>query len=48
MYVGGGWSKATYEGFEKQTGQRYDLEANVNFSGQWIPYRGGVMIGYKF
>ena len=48
MYVGGGWSKATYEGFEKQTGQRYDLEANVNFSGQWIPYRGGVMIGYRF
>ena len=37
-----------YEGFEKKTGIRYDLKENVNFSGQWLPYRGGVMIGYKF
>ena len=47
-FIGGGWSKATYEGFEKNTGNRYDLGENVNFSGQWLPYRGGIMIGYKF
>ena len=34
--------------FEKKTGIRYDLDSNINFSGQWIPYRGGIMIGYKF
>ena len=48
MLFRSGWSKATYEGFEKNTGNRYDLGENVNFSGQWLPYRGGIMIGYKF
>ncbi len=48
IFIGGGWSKATYEGFEKYSGVRYDLDQNVNFSAQWIPYRGGIMIGYKF
>ena len=47
-FIGGGWSKATYEGFEKNTGTRYDIDSNVNFSAQWIPYRGGIMIGYRF
>ena len=47
-FIGGGWSKATYEGFEKNTGTRYDINSNVNFSAQWIPYRGGIMIGYRF
>ena len=47
-FLGGGYSKATYEGFERNTGTRYNLNENVNFSAQWIPYRGGVMIGYSF
>ena len=47
-FLGGGYSKATYEGFERNTGTRYNLNENVNFSAQWIPYRGGVMIGYRF
>ena len=47
-FIGGGYSKATYEGFEKQTGSRYDTDSNVDFSAQWIPYRGGIMIGYSF
>ena len=38
----------TYEGFETLTGIRYDFDDNVNFTGQWLPYRGGVMIGYSF
>ena len=46
-FIGGGYSKATYEGFEKHTGSRY-TDSNVNFSAQWIPYRGGIMIGYSF
>ena len=47
-YFGGGYSKATYEGFEKYSGIRYELENLINFSAQWIPYKGGLMIGYRF
>ena len=47
-FLGGGWSKATYEGFDRNTGVRYDILSLINYSAQWIPYRGGVMIGYKF
>ena len=47
-FLGGGYCKATYEGFETLTGIRYDFDNNVNFTGQWLPYRGGVMIGYSF
>ena len=25
-----------------------DILSLINYSAQWIPYRGGVMIGYKF
>ena len=47
-YLGGGYSKSTYEGFERYTGIRYHLSQIINFSAQWLPYRGGIMIGYSF
>ena len=48
FFVGGGWSKATYEGFNRKTGIRYDILTIINYSAQWIPYRGGIMLGYSF
>ena len=47
LFIGGGWSQANYEGFEKDTGARYD-KLGINYSAQSIPYRGGLMIGYQF
>ena len=41
--------KADYEGFDKDLGSaRYELGSGINYSAQSIPYRGGLMIGYKF
>ena len=49
LFLGGGWSKANYEGFDKDLGSaRYELGSGINYSAQSIPYRGGLMIGYKF
>ena len=49
LFLGGGWSKANYEGFDRSNGSsRYDLDSGINYSAQSIPYRGGLMIGYKF
>ena len=48
FFIGGGWSKATYEGFNRKTGVRYDILSIINYSAQWIPYRGGIMLGYMF
>jgi len=48
LFLSGGWSKANYEGFDKNNGMRYDLASGINLSAQSIPYRGGLMLGYKF
>lgn len=59
LFLSGGWSNANYQGFDKDTGLRYDddchalglcptnIRKGYNYSAQWIPYRGGLMIGYK-
>jgi len=59
LFLSGGWSNANYQGFDKDTGLRYDddchalglcptnIRKGYNYSAQWIPYRGGIMIGYK-
>lgn len=47
-FLGGGWTQGFYKGYDKSTGERYDHAEHWNKSGEWIPYRGGVMIGYKF
>ena len=49
FFLGGGTSQGFYHGYEqKEEGiSRYEKSAPWNKSGEWIPYRGGVMISYK-
>lgn len=49
LFLGGGNMQSFYKGFHKKLGIRYDTEAsrNYNRSGEWIIYRGGIMIAYK-
>lgn len=49
MFLGGGTSQGFYRGYEKKDGsiERYDGATHWNKSGEWIPYRGGVMISYR-
>lgn len=48
IYLGGGSSQDFYKGLHKDLGIRYDDPTRKwNKSGEWIPYRGGVMIAYK-
>ena len=46
-FLGGGSSQGFYKGYYLDTDVRYDLAKNYNKSGEWIPYRGGVMISYR-
>jgi opacity protein-like surface antigen len=46
-FLGGGSSQSFYKGYYISTGERYDKATNYNKSGEWIPYRGGVMISYR-
>lgn len=48
LFVGGGHQEAFYKGYLLSTGERYDTWIhNYNKSGEWILYRGGLMIAYK-
>lgn len=53
VYLGGGTSQGFYRGYENVPPNgffRYDdpnWNRTWNKSGEWIPYRGGVMISYK-
>ena len=48
LYLGAGSSQDHYRGYVKSTGERYDDPSRKwNKSGEWIPYRGGVMISYR-
>lgn len=47
IFVGGGSQSGAYKGYYKSTGERYDGAKKFNKSGEWLPYRGGVMISYK-
>jgi len=48
VYLGAGTSQGLYKGYDRLSGERYDYKVkNWNRSGEWIPYRGGVMISYK-
>ena len=46
-FVGGGSSQAIYKGYDWTTGARYDGAAAWNKSGEWLPYRGGVMLSRR-
>ncbi|WP_367770168.1 DUF3575 domain-containing protein [Flavobacterium sp. WC2421] len=47
FFVGGGWHQGFYKGYFAATGERYETAQHYNKSGEWLPYRGGVMISYK-
>ena len=48
LYLGAGNSQSFYRGYHKELGIRYDDDGrNWNRSGEWIPYKGGVMISYQ-
>lgn len=48
VFAGGGTSQGFYRGYHKILGVRYDEDGRTwNKSGEWIPYRGGIMISYK-
>ena len=46
-FLGGGSSQGFYKGYYISTGDRYDKAKDYNKSGEWIPYRGGVMVSYR-
>ena len=47
IYATVGNSQDFYKGYDRVSGDRYDSATNWNKSGEWIPYRGGIMISYK-
>lgn len=48
LYVGAGSAQSFYKGYHKELGVRYDNDGRKwNKSGEWIPYRGGLMISYQ-
>ncbi len=52
VYVGVGTMQSFYKGYDKLSGDRYDTEGDsmgreLNRSGEWLPYKGGIMISYK-
>ena len=48
FFAGGGWHQGFYHGYYNDgTPGRYEKAENWNKSGEWLPYRGGVMISYK-
>ena len=46
-FLGGGSSQGFYKGYYIGTDERYDKANDYNKSGEWIPYRGGVMVSYR-
>lgn len=47
FYIGGGNSQGFYKGYFIESDSRYDHAVYYNKSGEWIPYRGGVMLSYR-
>ena len=46
-FFGGGNSQGFYKGYKLGTDIRYDGATHHNKSGEWLPYRGGVMVSYR-
>ena len=47
MFMGGGNQQANYKGYYLGTDIRYEHVKNYNKSGEWLPYRAGIMFSYK-
>ena len=46
-FLGGGNHQGFYKGYYVSSGERYDTAQDYNKSGEWLPYRGGVMVSYR-
>ena len=47
LFAGGGTAQSKYKGYSFLTGDRYDGEDGWNESGEWLFYRGGLMLSYR-
>lgn len=49
LYLGAGTVQSFYKGYVRSLGIRYDTDSapGYNKSGEFLPYRGGIMISYK-
>ena len=49
FFLGGGTHQGFYHSYYIETGERFELDTVVgrNKSGEWLPYRGGLMISYR-
>ncbi len=49
FFIGGGNHQGFYHSYYIETGERYELDKAVgrNKSGEWLLYRGGIMISYR-
>ena len=47
VFIGGGSVQSFYKGYYGNTNIRYETATNFNKSGEFIPYRGGIMLSYK-
>lgn len=48
LFIGGGHTEGFYHGYHKKLGVRYEADPRqFNRSGEWAPYRGGLMISYR-
>lgn len=47
IFAGGGSQQAFYKGYDAITHERVEHAQKYNKSGEWLPYRGGIMLCYK-
>lgn len=47
IFLGGGNSQGFYHGYDLTTGERYEGTRPWNKSGEWIPFKGGLMLSYQ-
>jgi hypothetical protein len=49
FFLGGGTHQGFYHSYYIETGERFPFDHAVgrNKSGEWLPYRGGIMISYR-
>jgi hypothetical protein len=49
VFLGGGHHQGFYHSYYIETGKRWEQDKAVGYnkSGEWLPYRGGIMISYR-
>ncbi len=47
IFIGGGNQQGFYKGYYLDSNIRYENAKKYNKSGEWLPYRGGIMLCYK-